>query len=165
MAYVTYVLVAGFVLGMQQRFSPEQISIQASSSLAWCIIEILLYHCILYIANIETSLKSLDLLAYGGYKFIAIIASILISLVGNNTGYYATLVYTNFALAFFLVRTLRVKVLPETTQQTSYYGEMPAYGNKRRLYFLVFVAIVQPILSWWLSFHLCGYVAPKPKTA
>lgn len=146
---------------MQQRFSPEQISIQASSALAWCLLEIILYLSILYVANIETSLKAMDLLAYSGYKFIAIIASILVSLVGNNTGYYATLVYTNFALAFFLVRTLRAKVLPETTQQTNYYGETPTYGNKRRLYFLVFVAIVQPILSWWLSFHLCGYVVPK----
>lgn len=145
---------------MQQRFSPEQISIQASSALAWCIVEVLLYHCILYVANIETSLKTLDLLAYSGYKFIGIIASILISLLASNTGYYATLLYANFALAFFLVRTLRVKVLPETTQQSSYYGEMPTYGNKRRLYFLVFVAIIQPILAWWLSFHLCGHVIP-----
>lgn len=147
---------------MQQRFSPEQISIQASSALAWCIVEILVYHCILYVANIETSLKTMDLLAYTGYKFIGIIASILISLIAHSTGYYATLAYANFALAFFLVRTLKAKVLPETTQ-ANYYGDTPTYGNKRRLYFLVFVAIIQPVLAWWLSFHLCGTVTSVPK--
>jgi hypothetical protein len=64
----------------------------------------------------------------------------------------------NFALAFFLVRTLKAQVLVEVnTQPTTYYGDaVPTSGNKRRLYFLLFVAGVQPILSWWLSFHLIG---------
>lgn len=152
-----------FISGMQERFSPEQIGIQASSALAWCIVELLLYSCTLYVANIETSLRTLDLLAFSGYKFVGIIASILISLVANGTGYYASLAYTNLALAFYLVRTLRAKVLAETNQQAGYYGDAPAaVGSKRRLYFLLFVAITQPILAWWLSFHLIGYLIPKP---
>lgn len=138
---------------MQQRFSPEQIGIQASSALAWCLFELVIYSCTLYIANIETSLRTLDLLAYSGYKFVGIITSILFSLLGTRGAYYAALAYTNFALAFYLVRTLRVKVLPETNTQ-SYYGDQPTSGNKRRLYFLLFIAGIQPLLSWWLSFHL-----------
>lgn len=139
---------------MQERFSPEQIGIQASSALAWCLLELIIYSCTLYIANIETSVRTLDLLAYSGYKFVGIILSVLASLVGSNTAYYVSLAYMSLALAFYLVRTLRVKVLPETTNQTNYYGEPPTSGSKRRLYFLVFVAGMQPLLSWWLSFHL-----------
>lgn len=154
MAYITYVLLASLVLGMQQKFTPEQIGMQASSALASCILELLVYSCTLYIANIETSLRYLDLLAYSGYKFLGIITCILFSLIGNRAAYYAALIYTNLALAFFLVRSLRVKVLPETSTQTNYYGEQPSSGNKRRLYFLLFVAAAQPLLSWWLSFHL-----------
>lgn len=152
MAYFTYVLVAGLVLGMQQRFSPEQIVMQASSALAWCLVELAVYSCTLYITNIQTSLRTLDLLAYSGYKFIGIIGSIVVSLLAGRTGYYATLIYLSLALAFFLARSLKAQVLQE--RQTQYYGEAPTGGNKRRLYFLLFVSFTQPALSWWLSFHL-----------
>ncbi|XP_018335048.1 protein YIF1B-B [Agrilus planipennis] len=164
MAYVTYVLVAGIVLGMQQRFSPEQIGILASSALAWCIVELVIYSCTLYIVHIETTLRTFDLLAFSGYKFVAIIASILATLAAGTTGYYVTLTYTTFSLAFFLIRTLRVQVLSETsTQQSQYYGSnYPTVGNKRRLYFLLFVAGLQPILSWWLSFHLLAKELKAP---
>lgn len=156
MAYVTYVLVAGLVLGTQQRFSPEQIGILASSALAWCIVELAAYSSTLYIANIQTSLRTLDLLAYSGYKFVGIIISVLLSLVGGRTTYYVALIYCSLSLAFYLVRSLRVQILQEVNQDTSYYGDVPSSGHKRRLYFLLSVAAVQPILSWWLTFHVIG---------
>lgn len=158
MAYFTYVLVAGLMLGMQQRFSPEQIVMQASSALAWCIVELLVYSCTRYITNLQIGLHTMDLLAYSGYKFVGIIASILISLVGGRTGYFALLTYVNLALAFFLVRSLKAQVLQE--KQVQYYGEAPAPRNKRRLYFLLLIAISQPVLSWWLSFHLLPPITP-----
>ncbi|KAJ3649239.1 hypothetical protein Zmor_020992 [Zophobas morio] len=162
MAYVTYVLVAGMVLGMQQKFTPEQIGIIASSALAWFVVELALYSCTLYIANIKTTLRTFDLLAFSGYKFVGIIVSILVSLVGARTAYYSCLIYVNLALAFFLVRTLKAQVLVEVNTQPSYYGDaVPSSGNKRRLYFLLFVAAVQPVLSWWLSFHLIGNASPE----
>lgn len=155
MAYITYVLVAGLVLGMQQRFTPEQIGILASSALAWCVVELAVYSATLYIIQVQTSLRTLDLLAYSGYKFVGTILSILISLVGGKTAYFVTLCYCNLALAFFLVRTLKAQVLAEQSNpnQTEYYAAQQS-GHKRRLYFLLFIAVVQPVLSWWLSFHL-----------
>lgn len=36
----------------------------------------------------------------------------------------------------------------------SYNSPSDAGGTKRRLYFLLFVALTQPLLVWWLSFHL-----------
>lgn len=157
MAYITYVLVSGLVLGMQQRFTPEQIGILASSALAWCVVELAIYSATLYIIQVQTSLRTLDLLAYSGYKFVGIIISILINLIGGRSGYFAGLIYCNMALAFFLVRALKAQVLAENsgdTSQPGYYQQQPQTGHKRRLYFLLFVAAVQPILSWWLSFHL-----------
>lgn len=156
MAYVTYVLVAGLVLGTQQKFSPEQIGILASSALAWCIVELAVYTTTLYITNIQTSLRTLDLLAYSGYKFVGIIISVLLSLLGGRTGYYIALVYCSLSLAFYLVRILKVQILQEANQDSSYYGDVPSIGHKRRLYFLLFMAAVQPVLSWWLTFHLIG---------
>ncbi|KAJ9574724.1 hypothetical protein L9F63_008094, partial [Diploptera punctata] len=102
MAYVTYILVAGLVLGMQDRFSPEVLGIQASSALAWMVIEIIVELITLYVTNIQTNLKTLDLIAYGGYKYVGIIFAVLLSLLFHKTGYYAGLIYFSISLAFFL---------------------------------------------------------------
>ncbi|XP_072929603.1 protein YIF1B-B [Epargyreus clarus] len=185
MGYVTYVLLAGFMLGLQHRFSPEQIGIQASSALAYIIFEMLLYLVTLYITNTSTALTTLDLLAHSGYKYITMICSLLAGLLLGRTGYYSCLLYCSLALSYFLVQTLRLQLLSggsQTQEPPSYaagaappgyaggyggsyagsYGDGNPYasgwarpaGTKRRLYFLLFVAFAQPLLSWWLTYHL-----------
>ncbi|XP_035732186.1 protein YIF1B-like isoform X1 [Vespa mandarinia] len=148
MSFLTYVVLAGLVLGAQERFNPEQLSILASSVLAWGIIELIVHTVSLYIMNIETSLATLDLLAYCGYKYVGINAALLSSLPFRKFGYYAALLYFSATLAFFLMRSLKLRVIPQG--QISY----TANGNRRRLYFIFFVAIIQPLLMWWLSYHL-----------
>ncbi|XP_059048109.1 protein YIF1B-B [Achroia grisella] len=179
MGYVTYVLLAGFMLGLQHRFSPEQIGIQASSALAYIIFEMVIYLLTLYITSTSTNLKTLDLLAFSGYKYAVMIGSLLAGLLLGKTGYYCCLVYTSCTLSYFLVKTLRVQVLagsqsavPEQTPygyQAPYGGANPyvdawgargggggggGAGTKRRVYFLLFVSVVQPLLSWWLTYGL-----------
>ncbi|KZC06688.1 Protein YIF1B-A [Dufourea novaeangliae] len=119
MAFVTYVVIGALILGIQERFSP--LGTLASSALAWNVIEVLVNTVTLYIMHIETSLSTLDLLAYCGY---------------------------NGSLAFFLMRSLKLRVIPQN--DSSY----TASGNKRRLYFILFVAGIQPVLMWCLSYHL-----------
>ncbi|XP_043505888.1 protein YIF1B isoform X2 [Polistes fuscatus] len=148
MSFLTYVVLAGLVLGAQERFSPEQLSILASSVLAWGIMELIVHTVSLYVMNIETSLATLDLLAYCGYKYVGINAALLSSLPFKKFGYYAALLYFSATLAFFLMRSLKLRVIPQG--QISY----TATGNRRRLYFIFFVAIIQPLLMWWLSYHL-----------
>lgn len=154
MAYITYILIASLLLGTQQRFSPEKISVLASSALAWWVVELVIYNFILYVSSIQTQLKTFDLMAYSGYKFVGTICSLLISLLASKTGYYISLIYSSLALAFFLVRNLKLQVLGESPQ-AGYYGEVST-GRKRRLHFLLFIALTQPFLSWWLSFDLIG---------
>lgn len=103
MAYITYVVVAGLMLGMQEQFSPEQLGIQASSALAYSIFELVVYSITLYVVNIKTNLKTLDLLAFSGYKFVIIVASLLASTIFHGVGYYVMLIYSSMALGFFLV--------------------------------------------------------------
>ena len=47
MAFVTYILVVGYMLGLQDRFSPEVLAATASSALTALVLEILL----IYLAN------------------------------------------------------------------------------------------------------------------
>lgn len=164
MAYITYVVLAGMVLGFQNRFSPEQLGIQASSALAYSIFELVVYSLTLYIANIPTTLKTLDLLALTGYKYASIVLILLSSIFLRKSGYYISWLYASASLAFFLLRTLKAKVLSEPVQAQDpptydpYRQQQQQFehtvGRKRKLYFLFLVTGLQPILAFWLSMHL-----------
>ncbi|XP_023290929.2 protein YIF1B-B isoform X1 [Lucilia cuprina] len=165
MAFITYVVVAGLMLGLQNRFTPEKLSIEASSALASSIFELVVYSITLYVVNIKTNLKTLDLLAFSGYKFVTIVACLLVSTLFHGFGYYMALLYCSLSLGFFLLRTLKTKVLHESSptnpsgainydpygnpQQLDYTG-----GRKRKLYFLFLVVGGQAFLSFLLSKHL-----------
>ena len=70
MAFVTYVLISGMSLGLQNRFSPEMLGIQASSVIIWAVMEVLAMWVTLYVLNIQTPLKVLDLFAFSSYKYV-----------------------------------------------------------------------------------------------
>merc|ERR1719400_44790 len=44
MAFVTYILVVGYMLGLQDRFSPEVLAATASSALSTLVLEILIIY-------------------------------------------------------------------------------------------------------------------------
>ncbi|XP_017131496.1 protein YIF1B-A isoform X2 [Drosophila elegans] len=165
MGYITYVIVAGLLLGMQKRFSPEQLGIQASSAMAYSIFELVIYSIALYVMNVKTSLKTLDLLAFTGYKYVNIVVCLMASTLFFKSGYFIALAYTSFSFGFFLLRTLRTKLLQDNSpaapsgainydpygnpQQFDYSG-----GKKRKLYFLFMVVVGQALFAFLLSKHL-----------
>ncbi|XP_025104312.1 protein YIF1B-like isoform X2 [Pomacea canaliculata] len=149
MAFVTYILVAGVVMGTQERFTPEQLGIQASTALVWVVIELLATMLSLYLLNLNTELKYTDIIAYAGYKFVGMIFSLLCGLAFHGTGYYVALLWFGASLTFFLVRTLRQQVLPYAAASDGY-----AHGTKRSLYLILSVSLLQPVLMWWLTSHI-----------
>lgn len=164
MAYITFIVLAGLVLGMQNRFSPEQLGIQASSALAYSIVELIIYLVTLYVTNIPTSLKTFDLIALSGYKYAIIVTILLWTIIFGRTGYYVCLIYCGLSLGFFLLRTLRAKVMSDpvpTAAAVNYgqYGQSSGFAiatvaRKRKLYFMFLVAALQPLLAFWLTVHL-----------
>lgn len=148
MAFVTYILIAGVVLGTYNKFTPEQLGIQTSSALVWLILELLILNMSLYIMNLKTDLKYLDIVAYCGYKFVGMIVCLLAGMVFQSTGYYGTLLWFSITIAFFLVQTLRVKILPHS--EDSNYSR----GSKRSLYLILSISLLQPVMMWWLT----GYI-------
>lgn len=164
------------------------LGIQASSALAWSLLEVIVHVLSLYMTNIATSLTTIDIVAYSGYKFVGIIFAVLTSMVFYRLGYYLALLYFSVSLSFFLVRgktfrpprkcfmvsscvffiqirTLKVKILPVNTTPGDPYSVQPQHvgGDKRRMYLLLFIVGVQPFLIWWLSYHLVPtYNPPTP---
>lgn len=52
------------------RFSPEMLGRQGSSALVWFIIEVVAVIITMYITNILSALRKLDLVAFCGYKYV-----------------------------------------------------------------------------------------------
>lgn len=151
MSAITYVLVAGLVLGIQDRFSPEQLGMHASSVLVWNIIEICLLCLIFYILNVQSKLRTLDLIAYCGYKYVGMIAALSSYLFTHSLLIYrCALLYVSLSLSYFLVKCLRLQILPDTDASQSYNGG----GNKRRIYLLLLIVLIQPLFIWYLTRHL-----------
>jgi hypothetical protein len=72
MGLITYVLLTGFIMGTQMRFTPEDLGINASSLLAWLAFEIILIWLGLFLARVTAQLSLLDIISYCSYKYISI---------------------------------------------------------------------------------------------
>lgn len=170
MAYVTYILLAGLVLGIQNRFSPEKLGIHASTATGCALVELVLQFIFLYITNIQSNLKTWDLLSYSGYKYVGIVLSILVGQLFQWTGYLVCISYCGLSLAYFMMKSLRSRVMEEPVSanvtQADMYGthpvSAPSSGTKRRIYFLAFVALSQPLLMLYVSYHLISSLPTDP---
>ncbi|PIK41775.1 hypothetical protein BSL78_21361 [Apostichopus japonicus] len=148
MAFVTYILLAGVCLGKQDRFTPEVLGMQASSALVWLIIEVLAILLTTYITNIHTALRKLDLIAFCGYKYVGDDSLLTRQYFVFIWWLPPCCLYTSVSIVFFLVRNLKLLILPESP--TDGFGQ----GNKRRMYILLFISAIQPLFIYWLTFHL-----------
>ncbi|XP_062502789.1 protein YIF1B-B-like [Corticium candelabrum] len=148
MAFVTYILVVGLALGMQNRFSPEQLGIAATSAFVWLFLEIGVIVFALYLFHVTTDLLTLDLIAFCGYKYVHMIVTLLGGILFGSYGYYGFLIWTSLSISYFLVRTLRRSVLPATGDDGI------AHASKRRNWLLLSITLMQPFFVWWLTSHV-----------
>ncbi|KAF7228458.1 transcript variant X2, partial [Nothobranchius furzeri] len=139
MAFITYILLAGMALGIQKRFSPEVLGLCASTALVWIIIEVLVLLLSLYLLTVHSDLSTFDLIAYSGYKYV-------------GDGYYVALAWSSCALMFFIVRSLKMKILPSLSSDSMGMGS--SARPQFRLYITVATAVFQPIIIYWLTSHL-----------
>ncbi|KAK5616823.1 Protein yif1a [Crenichthys baileyi] len=152
MAFITYILLAGMALGIQKRFSPEVLGLCASTALVWIIIEVLVMLLSLYLLTVHSDLSTFDLIAYSGYKYVGMIFTVLSGLLFGSDGYYVALVWSSCALMFFIVRSLKMKILPSISSDSMGLGSNAK--PQLRLYITVATAVFQPIIIYWLTSHL-----------
>ncbi len=72
MAFATYMILVGILLGMQSRFTPVDLTSAATTALVLLFIELSVALSALYILNIipASAIDSVDLLASLGYKYV-----------------------------------------------------------------------------------------------
>jgi len=157
MAFVTYILVVGYMLGVQQRFSPEILATTASGALTALFLEIIVIYLTTTVMSITSTLAKWDFLAFSMYKYVGMIVCLLSGLLLSRTGYYVGLLYTTLALALFLFRTLHLRVEPEVHGVENH--------GKRKIWLIMVMVVWQPLVMWWLTYSLIPteVVIPSPE--
>ncbi|GLI80816.1 protein transport protein yif1 [Penicillium ochrochloron] len=161
MALVTYILLSVLLAGFRGNFHPELLGSVTTTSIAVIIFEILCLKMAMYILSINNDSQLLDLVAYSGYKFVGIIATLVASEVltpGRGTGGWVgwtVFVYTFLANAFFLLRSLKYVLLPDSTDSTMRNGAMHTVArsqrNRRTQFLFVYAYLIQFVFMWVLS--------------
>jgi protein transport protein YIF1 len=70
MALVTYILLAALQSGLDRRFHPRILGDSASKGLAVVVLDFFFVKIGCYFLNVQGTGQVVDLIAYGGYKFV-----------------------------------------------------------------------------------------------
>jgi hypothetical protein len=70
MALVTYILLAALQAGLRGRFHPQVLGQTASTALAVLVLDFFFVKTGCYFLNVQGNGQAVDLIAYGGYKFV-----------------------------------------------------------------------------------------------
>jgi hypothetical protein len=163
MALVTYILLSTLLAGLRGAFHPELLGYTATIAISVTLLEILIIRTGTFLLAISSSSQLLDLVAYSGYKFVHVIVSLLLSHLAAWLGFgsawvsWVLFLYCYAANSFFLLRSLRYVLLPDTAAAGGMsVGAGPGYGNgrqkNRRTQFLfVYSYVVQFGFMVWLS--------------
>ncbi|KAJ8585015.1 YIF1-domain-containing protein [Rhizopogon salebrosus TDB-379] len=143
MALVTYILVSAFQTGLQERFHPQILGSSATRALVVVLLDFLFVKCGCYLLNVQGTGQVVDLIAYGGYKFVGVILTLLAGLLNfGPTLYTLVFLYAFAANALFILRSLRSVVLPDTPANV---GTVNPASRKRRIAFLFLEAVLQVV--------------------
>lgn len=135
MSFITYVLMVGFVFGMQDKFKAEILARYFSKGLAVLSLEVLIIKLGLYLINARPT-PWLDVIAYRGYKFVGVVLTMLSGILVRQM-YYPVLLYSATAMGIFLMRSHRRIILPRDTEAHQ------AQDLARRNAFLLFLSVLQ----------------------
>ncbi|KAJ2796546.1 Protein transport protein yif1 [Coemansia helicoidea] len=148
MGLVSYVIAVGLVMGRMGVFHPEDLGFTASSALGIVIFEVLLVKMFCYLLNVGAELQFPDIVAYSGYKFVPTIVIVALKPVAPWWLLGTAFFYFGFALAFFMIRSMRHALIPEASAVMGVNVH-----RKRRIHFLFIIAMTQFLYIWVLARH------------
>ncbi|KAK4453343.1 putative hrf1 domain-protein [Podospora aff. communis PSN243] len=158
MSLVTYIFLETLIAGLRGEFQPELFGYIASTAMVIQTVEILGLKLGCYLLSISNESQLLDLVAYSGYKFVGVIATISIAEIasgGKGTGGWVgwtVFIYTFLANSLFLMRSLKYVLLPENNgDNRSMQIDTRAKRNQRTQFLFFYSYLVQFLFMWILS--------------
>ncbi|KAG5643672.1 hypothetical protein DXG03_000503 [Asterophora parasitica] len=152
MALVTYILLCALHAGLQKQFHTKVLGDSASRAVVVLLLDFVFVKLGCYFLNVPGTGQVVDLVAYGGYKFIGVILALIPALFLPRAPVLSTLlfIYAFLANAFFLLRSLRSLLLPDSHSAVSNPYSTPTStatlapaARRRRVIFLFLEAISQ----------------------
>ncbi|CAH1431832.1 unnamed protein product [Lactuca virosa] len=139
MAFGTYVVLAGFSLGLQGKFTPEALNwLFMKGIVGWFLQVSLLKMSLFSLGGAEAPL--LDIVAYAGYAFAGLCLAVFGRIIMSYS-YYFLMPWTCLCMGIFLVKTMK-RVL---------FSEVRSFDSSRHHYLLLFIALAQFPLFVWLG--------------
>lgn len=148
MSFMTYVLAASYMLGVKDKFSPEQLGMLSSSAFMCLAVEVGLMVILFNIFNVRTWYSYLHYIAFCGYKFVPIIAALLLSLLFKNVGYYTAIGYTTLSLGYYFLKSFHVAI------ESNNHENFDRSRSRTGIYIVGLFCLFQPLFMFWLSYHL-----------
>lgn len=150
MAFTTYIFICCVSAGLKGTYHPQLLGLLASKTVAFIFVEILLLKLGTYILSAGSSL--LDFVAYSGYKFIGIILTVFSYVIFSSAKIkWSVFIYTATSNSFFLLRSLRYILLPDSNSISTGTQTISPSQRQRRIHFLfIYSFVVQFFLMWLL---------------
>ncbi|KAK5814164.1 hypothetical protein PVK06_029616 [Gossypium arboreum] len=101
MAFGTYVVLAGFFLGISGKFSPEALGVQATNGMLGWLFQVLLEATLHTFGDGDVPL--LDIVAYVGYTFVAVSITIVWRTIWSYS-FYVVAVWECLSMGMLLVK-------------------------------------------------------------
>jgi YIF1 len=162
MAFVTYVLLAGLIYGLDGKFHPELLGMTASWAFFLFFFQSAFLKLACYLWNIGTEMPYLDLCSFVGYQFVGLVWTLCIGLLAKSSlsaspskataffsfssaslPLYSAWIYLSLAYGTFLLRTLRFALLPDATSHQSGL-------RRKRFQFMLLMVAFQFFISYFL---------------
>lgn len=149
MAFTTYIFINCVSAGLKGTYHPQLLGVLASKTIAFILFEILFLKLGTYLLSAGSSL--LDFIAYSGYKFIGIVLTVLAyALFSSLKIKWAVFLYVATSNSFFLLRSLRYILLPDSSSASSTTRTINPAQRQRRIHFLFIYSFVVQFLLMWL---------------
>jgi hypothetical protein len=155
MAYITYILVVGFVMGANGTFTPDVLGITASAGLMIVLLEVSIIKLAFYLVH-GARIPFLELCSCSGYKFLGANLALGSKHVVCPEAGWAAIALGGASIGTFMAKTLRQSLAAGSggftpgfmTEGMGSPGRMEQ--KKKQNYSLYAVAVAQLPFLWWL---------------
>jgi hypothetical protein len=103
MAFITYILLMGYILGKSGSFHPDVLGLTATGAIVVLFLENLCLNLSYYLLSVSNSPPILDTIAYTWYKFVPVNIGLLIWIFFGDFAYYVVSALLGISYGMFLV--------------------------------------------------------------
>lgn len=140
MAFITYILLMAYMMGLDGNFNPEVFGSTATSAFVVLFLENVVIKLGLYLLSVPSSPYFLDCIALTFYKFVHVNLTLFVDLFLGYTFYWISTIIFGMSMGIFIARSLQVTVSSKDTAK-----------SKKLRAFLMVIGLLQILFILYLG--------------